>query len=142
MTETTGAAGDQPDQADTGEGIPYLSDRWLAAADAALADLTPLATELRIGFVVTGEPGGDRAHQLVLGPNRVGVERGLESASVTMTMDRALAVEIARGETSAQRAFLAGRLQLSGSPGVLLGHQSELADIDDRLAPLRARTRF
>lgn len=120
--------------------IPYLSDPWLTEANAQLADLTPLEDELRVGFRVTGGPGGNAEHQLVLGPDRVGAERGVEGAAVVLTMAWELAVEIGQGRTSAQRAFLDGRIQLGGEPGVLLGHQSRLAEIDDRLADLRART--
>ncbi|MDH3679090.1 MAG: SCP2 sterol-binding domain-containing protein [Acidimicrobiia bacterium] len=143
MTGAAATEGDRSgDHAGADDLIPYLSDRWLAAANAALADLPPLDIELRVGFVVTGGPEGDREHQLILGPHQVGAERGVEAVSVTMTMDHGLAIEIANGRTSAQRAFLDGRLQLSGSAGALLGHQKALNDIDDRLAALRARTRF
>ena len=122
--------------------IPYLSDPWLSEADTRLADLNPLDEEIRVGFRVTGGPDGDAEHQLVLGPDRVGAERGVEGAAVVLTMAWELAVEIGQGRTSAQRAFLDGRIQLGGEPGVLLGHQSRLAEIDDRLADLRADTAY
>ncbi len=134
--EPTTAPSGQP------EDLVYLSDAWLAAADAALADLKPLETELRIGFRVGDGTADDTTHQLVLGPDRVGAERGLDGATVTMTMSWELAVAIAEGRSSAQRAFLDGKIQLGGEPGVLLGHQAALSEIDDRLAELRARTRY
>jgi hypothetical protein len=122
--------------------MQFLSDEWLAAADEALSDLRPIAAELVVGFRVTGGPAGESAHRLVLGPQRVGARRGTGGAALTLTMSWDLAIAISRGESSAQRAFLDGRLQLSGDPAVLLGHQQQLAEIDDRLAGLRDRTSY
>ena len=53
-----------------------------------------------------------------------------------------IAAAIARGEIGAQRAFLDGEIRLGGDTTALLGHQAELAEIDDRLADLRAITRY
>jgi hypothetical protein len=120
----------------------YLDDRWLTEADAALAGLTPVGIELTIGVTVTGGPDGDRRYRMVLGPDRVGIDPGAGSAGVRMTLAWPDAVAVAQGNISAQRAFLDGRLRLGGDTGLLLGHQDALADLDDRLAPLRAVTRF
>jgi hypothetical protein len=120
----------------------FLSKEWLTAADEAVAELSPVASAVVVGFEVTGGPAGDSAHCLVLGPDRVGARPGTSDAALTLTMSWELAVAISRGEASAQRAFLDGRLQLGGDPSVLLGHQQQLAEIDDRLAGLRDRTRY
>ncbi len=123
--------------------LPYLSERWLTAADAAVRALAPLPVVLRIGYeVIGGPPDGRtvRAHTLVLGPGRVGFVPGLDEPSVTLTTPWPLAVAIARGEVSAQRAFLDGHVELAGRPDALLGHQEELATIDDLLADVRADT--
>ncbi len=132
----------EPPAASPPEPLPYLSDRWVDAADAALAGLEPLATEVRVGFQVGNGPDGTSEHQLVLGPDRVGVARGLGGTSVVLRLDYRLAVAIAEGTTSAQRAFLDGQLTLSGDATTLLGHQAALAMVDDRLADLRHRTAF
>ena len=129
----------------TGEApLRYLSDEWVAAADAGLADVPPLDTGVRIGFRVREGARSEATHDhvLVLGPLRTGIERGLDGAALTLSLDWDLAVSINRGELSAQRAFLDGQILLDGDPSVLLGHQASLAAIDDRLADLRARTSY
>lgn len=120
----------------------YLSDAWLAQADAALADLAPIPDPLAVGIEVLGGPHGDRAYRLVLGPDRVGVSPEPEPAGVRMTVEWADAVAIAQGRSSAQRAFLDGRLRLGGDISLILGHQAALAAIDDRLVALRDSTDF
>ncbi len=122
--------------------IEFLSEAWVAAADAALGRLTPVPAPLVVAVTVTGGPAGDRCYRLVLGPDRVGAEPGPGPAAVTMTMGWNLAVAVNQGRESAQRAFLDGRLVLGGDPVVLLGHAQHLAAVDDALAPLRARTAF
>lgn len=122
--------------------VEFLSDAWVAAADAALAPLAPVPAALVVAVTVTGGPAGDRRYRLVLGPDRVGAEPGPGPAAVTMTMTWELAVAVNQGRESAQRAFLDGRLVLGGDPVVLLGHAQQLAAVDDALAPLRARTAF
>jgi hypothetical protein len=131
-------------------GVVYLSDDWLGQADLALNGLRPLPDRVVIGYRISADPVGtgdpDRAgseghdHHLVLGPDRVTMGPGLDRADLVLTMDWDLAVAIHRGTTGAKRAVLDGRITISGDPGALLGHQAHLAEIDDRLADLRART--
>ncbi len=121
--------------------IVYLSDEWIAAADDAVAGLEPVEADAVVGFVVESDDE-TVAYEMVLGPTRVSVRSGVATAGVTLTLDRALAAAIARGETSAQRAFLDGRLVVGGDIRVLLGQAKAVASVDDRLGPLRARTRF
>ncbi len=120
----------------------YLSQDWLDRADAALTDLQPVPSDLAVGVTVTGGPAGDRRYRLVLGPDRVAVSGDPEPAGVRMTLSWDDAVAIAQGRSSAQRAFLDGRLRLGGDTSLLLGHQEALAAIDDRLGALRADTEF
>jgi hypothetical protein len=107
--------------------------------------MQPLAAPLRVGYRVTDcPPDGTttNSHTLVLGPERVGIAAGLDEPTVTFTMAWDVAVAIAEGDTSAQRAFLDGLALLSGQPGALLGHQAELSAVDDLLAAVRARTLY
>lgn len=119
----------------------YLSDEWLVAADTALRDLPPADTDALIGFCVTGGPSGDRRYALRLGPDSVGIDRSTEP-QVTLRLPWASAVDIARGDSSAQRAVLDGVLIIDGDAGILLGHAGSLSAIDDRLRDLRDRTKF
>ncbi len=145
---------DETPPADT---IDYLSDEWFDEADRAVADLTPLPDPVSVGIRVVGE-GATRHYSLVLGPDRVAVRRpdgdggdtegdtdnssSRWNESVRLTMPLTVAAAVAQGRVGAQRAFLDGQIQLGGDTTVLLGYQQQLSDIDDRLASLRARTRF
>ncbi len=122
--------------------VRYLSDEWLRRADEDLAGLTPISSAVEVGILVRSGPEGDRGYRLILGPDRVGVEPGADGSGVQMSLDWDVAVAIANGATSAQRAFLDGQMQLGGDTSLLLGHQSELGDIDDRFGDLRANTRY
>ncbi len=142
-----GEAGSSDSDSDSGSGSTdeptrYLSDRWLKRADQQLAGLAPLADAVSVGFRVLSGPDGDRRYRLILGPDRVGAAAGDDGCGVSLTMHWDVAVQIANGRRSAQRAFLDGEIQLGGDASVLLGHQRELAEIDDRLAELRATTKY
>ncbi len=143
------------DETPTADTIDYLSDEWLDEADRAVADLSPLPDPVSVGIRVVGERA-TRHYSLVLGPDRVAVRRpdgdegenegdnrsSRSTESVRLTMPLPVAAAVARGRVGAQRAFLDGQIQLGGDTTVLLGYQQQLSDIDDRLAALRARTRF
>lgn len=125
-----------------GETIPYLSAEWLQRADALLSTLPPVEDAVEVAIVIRSGPAGERRYRMVLGPDRVGMDADVDKAGVRMTMDWDVAVAIAKGEASAQRAFLDGRLQLGGDASLLLGHQQQLAAIEDNLKPLRAVTSY
>ncbi len=122
--------------------IRYLSDEWLVAADRQLEALSPVSGPVEVGMTVLDGPDGDRLYRLILGPDRVGVAPDLGDSGVSMTLRWPVAVAIANGKASAQRAFLNGDLQLGGDTSLLLGHQQQLADIADQLDELRAATDF
>lgn len=121
--------------------VPYLSDEWLALASDALADLEAPGPTLHVGYRVAGGPAGTSEHHVTLG-GPVAMARGLASATVVFELDYDLAVAIARGTRSAQRAFLDGDLQVQGDVTALLGRQVQLATVDERVATLRDRTRY
>ena len=136
-TDATGnPAGDSPDR------LFYLSDPWLDAANAAVAALESLGSDLVVGISVVGGPQGDRSYHMSLGTDPVSIGAGTQNAGVTLTMSWSRAVAIATGHVSAQRSFLDGEIQLGGDAGKLLGHQKPLAELDDCLAEVRSRTDF
>lgn len=120
----------------------YLSDAWLHEANEAVSGLKPLESNLVVGVTVVDGPENNRSYHMNLGTGPVSIGAGLDGALVTMTMKWSLAVAIAKGELSAQRSFLDGEIQLGGDASQLLGHQKQLADVDDRLAQVRSRTDF
>ena len=122
--------------------IRYLSDEWLDCADQRLGALSPISAAVSVGISVLGGQEGERNYRLILGPDRVGVASEIEDSGVLMTLQWPAAVAIAKGEASAQRAFLDGNLQLGGDTSLLLGHQQQLAEITDLLDELRAATDF
>ncbi len=60
--------------------------------------------------------------------------------TVTFACDRPTAFAIQAGRSSAQAAFMAGRLRLGGDIDALLRHQSTLSALTDALAAVRAST--
>ncbi|MGH1506135.1 MAG: hypothetical protein ACRBI6_21475 [Acidimicrobiales bacterium] len=122
--------------------IAYLSREWLRAASDAVATAPALDDDVRIGFAVTEAPDGDRSYDLVLGPDRVAYEAWTGDSPLLLRLPYDLAVSVATGAESAQRALLDGRISLEGDAGVLLGHGSLLAGLDDLLAELRSRTDY
>jgi hypothetical protein len=129
-------------------GAPYLSDEWFAAADRALAASEPLRSaaagvRLTVQHHVTGGPDGDRCFHVVIDHGAVGLRPGpTESPDVTFTETYDTATAIARGERSAQSAFLTGDLQVGGDLEVLVAHEKPLHAVVDVLADVRAATGF
>ena len=121
--------------------MKYLSETWLDRAAAAIADVEPVDEAFSIGYIVTGGPDGDRAHTLHLGPDLVTFRPGAD-APVTLEMTWSIACAIARGELSAQRAFLDGDMRIGGDAQALVGTTDSLAAVDQRLAQLRTTTTY
>ena len=121
--------------------MQYLGDEWIEAANAAVADLEASVEGFAVGYIVTGGPAGDRSYTLRLGPTGASV-RSEADAPVTLRVSWAVAVAIAKGELSAQRAFLDGNMRIDGDAQALLGASEGLLSIDERLAEVRANTQF
>ncbi len=129
--------------------LAYLSPAWVAAldhaarADPALADAArevALVVEQR----VTGAPAGDVTYHVVFDHGSVSVGLGAAGEGlapvVRFTLDHETALDIARGQGSAQRAFMAGTLQVGGDLRVLLDHQLVLSALHDVFATVRVQT--
>ncbi len=119
----------------------YLSPEWIAAAGVAMAAAFPASPEpLVLTYVVDGVPGFGRVeYHVAFGPGGARVEPGQPpSTDVTFALDHQSATAIADGRLSAQRAFIDGRLQLSGDTEALLRHRELLVELTDVLAALRS----
>ncbi len=120
----------------------FLSDAWIDALDASVrAVALPEEVRLVVQQVVQDADGPEVAYAIRMADGRAQVERGrVADADVTFTQDRATAVAIARGDLSAQVAFLAGRLRVGGDIRQVIDRGRDLALLDELLTPARAAT--
>lgn len=121
----------------------FLSEAWLAALDEAAhrAPRVDAAEPLVVQAFVTGGPSGAVTFHLDVGPAGTRVVAGPAAApTVTIVTDHETATALHRGETNAQRALVAGRLEVSGDLAVL-GRRSEvLGVLGDLFGTVRAQT--
>ena len=114
-------------------------------AGSALAGSTVAtgAEPVVLQYEVTAAPGGKRTYSLTFEGGHIAVEKGArKDASTSFSLDYDVAVAIARGELSAQTAFMQGRLKLGGDVMVLVRQHALLDALDDGLAELRERTEY
>lgn len=112
-------------------------DEGLAAATAS--------TDLAVATTVTaGDDTGGTSYVIVLdhGANRVRSLDGTVEPHVRFTSDLTTAAAIASGTESAQAAFMAGRLRISGDSRLLMANQSVLDGLGDVFGEVRSRTDF
>ena len=128
--------------------VQYLSDEWMDEAAAALAAHPVMGgpadgEPVLLQYEVTAAPGGKRSYALRCTPEGVTLEPGPhKDASTSFTLDYDVAAQIARGDLSAQAAFMQGRLKLGGDVMVLVRQHALLDDLGDALGPLRERTEY
>ena len=126
--------------------LTFLSDEWIAALHEAVstnANLRTLTADLALVIEqdITGGPNGDVCYHLAFDHGTVSVTAGpAPEATVRFHQDHATAAAIAMGTSSAQRAFMTGRLRVGGDLRVLLEHAEVLAQLDDVFAAVRSRT--
>lgn len=123
----------------------FLSDAWLDELEqaAALAGAAPAELRLVIQQVVLDGPRGDEvaAYAIGLRDGAISLRRGhVDDADVTFTQHRATAAAIARGDMSAQAAFLAGDLRVGGDLRTALEQGKAITAIEDVFAEVRATT--
>lgn len=121
----------------------FLSPEWVAdLAEAARGAAAPADVALVVQqVVVDGRDGGEAAYAVRIAAGAVSVTEGrADDADLTFTQDRATAAAIARGELSAQAAFLDGRLQVGGDLDVARAGARALSALDDLFAAPRAAT--
>ena len=120
----------------------FLSDAWIADLDrAARSAAVPSELSLAVQQVVLDERGVESSYVVRIAEGRAVVEAGRsDDVDITITQDRATAGEIARGELSAQTAFMSGRLRIGGDLREVIERARELATIEDIFAAARAGT--
>lgn len=125
--------------------VRFLSPEWIEALDrrARDADVARDGSTIVVEQSVTEYGAEPITYQLVVGDDAARVVAGapLEPA-VTLRTDRATATAIARGELSAQQAFIEGRLRVGGDARALVRHATMLAQLDRSFTALRDETTF
>jgi putative sterol carrier protein len=120
----------------------FLTDAWVAELNAAAGALrVPDDLCLVVQQVVLGDRGETSTYAIRIEAGRASVTPGrVDDAHVTFTLDRATATSIARGELSAQVAFMSGRLRVGGDVRQVIDRARELQTLDDIFGEARAAT--
>jgi putative sterol carrier protein len=120
----------------------HLSPEWIDALGAAAADAeAPDGIDLVVQQIVLDADRGEVAYAVRVTDGTVSVQPGrVDDADITFTQDRATATAIARGELSAQSAFLEGRLKVGGDLSAALAAARVLSGLGDVFASPRAAT--
>ena len=120
----------------------FLSPEWISDLDASAEALdVPSGLQLVVQQIVSDGDAREVSYVIEIGEGRVQVRPGrVEGADITFAQDRATAEAIARGEISAQEAFLAGRLRVGGDLRAVMDRSRELAAVSDVFASARAAT--
>jgi putative sterol carrier protein len=121
--------------------VQFLSAEWVHALDdaATRSGIDGIGLD---GLVVAYDVDGFGYH-VTFGPDGVRVREGATpDATVTIHSDRATATAVARGELSAQRAFMTGRLRLGGDATALVRAQAAVATLPDLFEAVRPETEW
>lgn len=128
--------------------IQYLSDEWIEAANDAVSNSAELkkaaeGQDVTIAYEVTGTPSGKVRYAITFKDGAASVTVGKHAdAATAFSLDYATAGEIARGELSAQAAFMQGRMKLDGDVTVLIGQYRLIDETEDALRELRNNTAY
>lgn len=115
----------------------FLSDEWLADLAESASAIPPLDTTITFSLEqrVVGDPTRSWTVRYESGRVRLVIDDA-DEADTRLITDHTTASAIHRGEMSAQRAFLDGRLQIGGDTRALVENRAAL----EALAPLLSAT--
>ncbi|MEZ5145101.1 MAG: SCP2 sterol-binding domain-containing protein [Acidimicrobiales bacterium] len=122
----------------------FASDEWIALLDEAARGDDGIRSATTDAAITIEQVLTDGASwHVVIDHGDVRVLAGRATAStVTFTQDRATAAAIARGDDSAQAAFLRGDLRVGGDIGTLVAAAAVLDRLGDVFAAVRDRTEW
>ena len=100
--------------------VKYLSQEWVDAYNAALAGDDAVRAALKgknaaLQMVISGSPQGDVRYWLRIGDG--GASAGLGDAAdadVTISQSYETSVQVNKGELDGQKAFMQGKVKISG----------------------------
>ncbi|MCY4257916.1 MAG: hypothetical protein OXE04_06450 [bacterium] len=119
--------------------LEYLSEEWIAAADAALR-ASGLCSSGGERFVVEQHVGEVVFHIVFDGTGARICSGPAVEPTVVFYQERRTAVRIAIGDLSAEEAVLDGEVVFKGNPMALLAYRGLLDKAEDVFADLRTRT--
>lgn len=120
----------------------FLSPEWISELGASAASVR-VSPDLHLIIEQIVTDGGTRevSYVIEIADGSVQVRPGhVDGAHITFTQDRGTAAAIARGELSAQAAFMAGRLRVGGDLRSVMDRSRELAAMVDVFTGARATT--
>jgi hypothetical protein len=126
----------------------YLSDEWLAALDEAAQQSRSLraataGVRLVVQHIVSATPNGEVTFHVDIDDGAVRFRPGVaDEPTVTFRQDHATAVAVAKGELSAQAAFLNGTMAVRGDLTTLAAHGNLFTGVDGALDAVHAATEF
>ena len=126
----------------------FTSPEWIAELDQAIAadpaiQRASKGVSLVVQQLVTGGPEGDVTWHVVVDDGSARVVPGdADDPDVTFRQSYATAAAIARGDMSAQTAFMIGELRVGGDVGLLMKHQATFEEVEDVFEAVRAGTEF
>ncbi|MEO6988727.1 MAG: SCP2 sterol-binding domain-containing protein [Aquihabitans sp.] len=123
----------------------FLSPEWIDHLDASVREGagSPDDLSLVVEQQITHPDGEVTQFQVVFADGTVRVRPGTEAdADVRFIQDLATAEAIARGEESAQRAFMTGHMRVGGNLQVLSQNGAALSRLTDAFAAVRQGTTF
>jgi putative sterol carrier protein len=127
--------------------VAFLSAEWVSALAAEARRIPPPAAgtvrRLVLGQEVHDAPGGVVRYQVVVDERGVRVvDAPVDPADLTFVSDYATAVALARGETNAQDALMAGRLRLRGDVERFSAAREAVVALGDAFSRVRHATEF
>ena len=123
--------------------VRFLSPEWVDALDRAARRDPALAQAAHDVSLVVQHEIADACYYVDVDAGTVRVRPGAAAEpTVTFSSDRGTAARIARGELSAQRAFMNGTLRVSGNIAALIGAHDAFARLPDVFAAVRDNTEF
>jgi len=116
----------------------FLSDDWFELVERSLAR-TEVSGRCAVAYVVDKGP----SWTVRVADGSASLERGVaDDATVTLTMTTDTAAAVARGETSAQAAFMRGDLKIGGDVRSLIDASPVIDQLDDAMAGVRTGTEW
>lgn len=115
---------------------PFLSDEWMAAANAVRAkyepEAAPFAQPIRINQVITDAPFGDGTIRLFIDTTSGALHTdhgSLDTPDCTITTDYETARKILvdADQAAAMQAFMSGRVKVQGDMMKMIALQTALA---------------